>query len=216
MKKIIFQGDSITDASRSRDKDFNRGYGFATMVTGILGSRFPGEYTFLNRGVGGNRIADIKERNARDVIAEKPDYVGFLAGVNDVWYYLDKPGGFNKAEYRNCLEDAISEMKIALPTLKIIMLEPFVLPGSNTGEAGSDKYRRFRAYTEQCAEISKNTAEKFGCVYVKLQKMLDNAANTGGCAYWLMDGIHPTSPAHYLIALKWAEAFETNFLKDME
>ena len=102
------------------------------MVTGILGSRFPGEYTFLNRGVGGNRIADIKERNARDVIAEKPDYVGFLAGVNDVWYYLD------------------------------------------------------------------------------------NAANTGGSAYWLMDGIHPTSPAHYLIALKWAEAFETNFLKDRE
>ncbi len=41
MKKIIFQGDSITDASRSRDKDFNRGYGFATMVTVFWAAAFP-------------------------------------------------------------------------------------------------------------------------------------------------------------------------------
>ena len=213
MKKVIFQGDSITDAGRSKDKDFHLGYGFATMATGILGSRFPGKYTFLNRGIGGNRIADIANRNKRDVIAEKPDYVGLLAGVNDVWYYLDKPGGFDEAAYSETLEDTIGGMLDALPGLKIIMLEPFVVPGSNTGEENSDKYRNFRLGAEQCAAITEKTAKKFGCVYVRLQKMLDNALKNGGSSYWFLDGIHPTSPAHYLIALKWAEAFETNFMQ---
>ena len=44
MKKILFQGDSITDAIRVRDNDNFRGSGYPTLVSGKLGFEFPNEY----------------------------------------------------------------------------------------------------------------------------------------------------------------------------
>ena len=56
MKKILFMGDSITDAQRDRDSDAYMGAGYATMVAGELGSKEPYAYEFMNRGISGNRI----------------------------------------------------------------------------------------------------------------------------------------------------------------
>ena len=49
MKTILFQGDSITDAGRSREDNSNLGLGYPTLVKGELGFENPGEYQFLNR-----------------------------------------------------------------------------------------------------------------------------------------------------------------------
>jgi lysophospholipase L1-like esterase len=43
------------------------------------------EWRVLNRGVNGERSDQIRARFARDVVAEKPDIVIVLAGVNDVY-----------------------------------------------------------------------------------------------------------------------------------
>ena len=54
---ILFQGDSITDAGRSRVIDCNLGNGYV----GEISRRFKLEglnHKILNRGVGGNRIID--------------------------------------------------------------------------------------------------------------------------------------------------------------
>ena len=53
---ILFQGDSITDATRSRDNDFDTGNGYPTLVKARLGYEEPGKFEFLNRGISGNRI----------------------------------------------------------------------------------------------------------------------------------------------------------------
>ena len=37
MKKILFMGDSITDAGRNYEYDNFRGYGYATLVSASLG-----------------------------------------------------------------------------------------------------------------------------------------------------------------------------------
>ena len=40
--KILFQGDSITDAGRSRDNDLNIGVGYPLLVKSSLGFELPG------------------------------------------------------------------------------------------------------------------------------------------------------------------------------
>ena len=61
MKRILFQGDSITSARRyPEDRNF-RGSGYATMVSGKLGYEYPGEYEFIN--MGRNRG---KQQNGKD------------------------------------------------------------------------------------------------------------------------------------------------------
>ena len=44
MKTILFQGDSITDANRSRENDVIMGYGYACLVSSRLGFEHPNEY----------------------------------------------------------------------------------------------------------------------------------------------------------------------------
>jgi len=52
MQTILFQGDSITDAGRSREDDMNFGCGYPFLVKGQLGYDNPGQYVFYNRGIG--------------------------------------------------------------------------------------------------------------------------------------------------------------------
>lgn len=47
MKTILFQGDSITDAKRSREDEEYGGSGYATMIKGTLGKEYPNQFRFL-------------------------------------------------------------------------------------------------------------------------------------------------------------------------
>ena len=62
MKRILFQGDSITDCGREREDNAHLGTGYALLVKSQLGFENPGEYEFYNRGISGNRIVDLYAR----------------------------------------------------------------------------------------------------------------------------------------------------------
>ena len=65
-----------------------------------LGYENPGEYTFINRGIGGDRSIDILARIKKDAINLKPDYMSIFVGV--VLKYLILPDKY--AELRAMVE----------------------------------------------------------------------------------------------------------------
>ncbi|APZ49469.1 hypothetical protein BW721_07140 [Jeotgalibaca sp. PTS2502] len=66
---ILFIGDSITDVGRNREDGYNLGSGYTLMVAGALSARYPElQLQFLNRGIGGNKIGDLKERWETDCL----------------------------------------------------------------------------------------------------------------------------------------------------
>ena len=149
-KVILFQGDSITDAGRTYDNEESLGIGYANMVQGQLGMECPGEYTFYNRGINGNRVTDVYARMKRDILNLKPDYMSILIGINDVWHELGgRCDGVDAQKYEKIYDMLISEVKEALPNIKIMILEPFVLEGeatkatSESRTAGRSSARRF-------------------------------------------------------------------------
>ena len=98
--KILFQGDSITDAGRSRDNDQYIGTGYPLLVKSELGYKFPGKYEFINRGISGNRIVDLYARIKADIINIKPDVMSILIGVNDVWHEFGvNPNGVSSEKF---------------------------------------------------------------------------------------------------------------------
>ena len=99
MKTILFQGDSITDAGRNRENDANLGVGYPTLIKGELGFEEPGEFCFLNRGIGGNRIVDLYARIKMDIINLKPDVMSILIGVNDVWHDFSMHNGVDAEKF---------------------------------------------------------------------------------------------------------------------
>ena len=204
MKTFVFQGDSITDAGRSRDNDDYRGNGYPTLVAGRLGFAHPGEIRFLNRGVSGDRIVDINSRIRRDLINLEPDYLSILIGINDVWHELGGRNGVSNEKFYRTYCEILEEVTRMCPGVRIFILEPFVLKASAT-EGAWDIFRRETALR---AASAKKAAEAFGCVFVPLQEKFDAACEKAEPSYWLLDGVHPSAMGHELIARELTEAFE--------
>ncbi len=201
--RILFQGDSITDAGRSREKEFFKGNGYASLVTAELTYNHPGEYEFINRGISGNRISDLVARMKCDMINLKPDVMSILIGVNDVWHEVNTGNGVRTELYEELYNILVKELKLALPDLRLIIMEPFVL----NGEATEEHWEEFDRETRLRAQKAREVAEKYGLPFVELQKHLDEAAKLVSNGYWLCDGVHPSVAGHALLKEQWLKTF---------
>ena len=203
MKTILFQGDSITDAGRNFSDPASLGYGYPAMTAGKLGVDYPGSFRFVNRGIGGNRIVDLYARIRRDIINLKPDYLSILIGVNDVWHEFGWQDGVPTEKFRLIYDMLLTELEEALPELKIIIMEPFVLPGTGV----DNYYDAFCRDVQQKAVVCRELADKHGLKFVPLQEKLDALAESCSSAQVLEDGVHPTAVGHELISRELYRAY---------
>lgn len=225
MKKIIlFQGDSITDCGRTRDLPSNiieklyvktqyalrgateLGPGYPSMVAKELGEE---GYTFVNRGVGGDRILDVYARIVKDIIKIKPDVMSLLVGVNDVWHGFDWNNGTGLKRFEKMFNILFDELVEELPETKFIILGAFALEGSATANRPDqpERYRFFREGVAQVAAIERAVAEKHGIKFVDLGKILDEEAEKHTAKALTGDGVHPTKMGHEIIKREWLKAF---------
>ena len=209
MKTILFMGDSITDCQRNRESDSYLGGGYATMAAGELGVQKPYTYKFLNRGISGNRIVDLHARIKKDMICLKPDYISILIGINDVWHEYTEQNGVSAEKFEILYDLMIRELQQELPGVKIMILEPFVLPGSKTrtDKENPGRWEYFSTQTPLRAATAKRIAEKYGLVFVPLQERFSKVNENAPDGYWLRDGVHPTPAGHGLIRQAWLEGF---------
>ena len=205
MKTIVFQGDSITDATYPRQYPTELGNDYVTMTAGRITYAHPGKYQCLNRGVSGNRSVDMYARIKKDVLNLKPDILTVLIGVNDVWHECSSGNGVDAGKFEMILRLFLREVLDALPDCRIFILEPFVLPGHATQEHLDTFLREVPLRALAC----KRVAESFSLPFVPLQEKLEALAAQTEPAYVLHDGVHPTSAGHYLISQALYEALES-------
>jgi len=201
--RILFQGDSITDAGRARDNDVNLGIGYPLLVKAQLGFEEAGKYDIINRGIGGSRVVDLYARIKQDIINLRPDVLSILIGVNDVWHEVECRNGIDAEKFYRIYSMLIEEIKEALPHIRIILMEPFVLPGTATKE----NWEYFAGEVKKRALVTRRIAKEHGLELVLLQEKLDNAAKIAEADYWLRDGVHPTTAGHELLKRAWLETF---------
>ena len=204
--RILFQGDSITDADRSRQDSSRLGVGYPRLVEAALGFSEPGKYEFLNRGISGNRIVDLYARIKADIINLKPDVMSILIGVNDVWHELgEDPNGVDADKFFKVYSMLIEEVQASLPSIKIMILEPFVLKGPST----VDNWEFFSTEVSKRAEMAKRIADKFDLTFIPLQDGFDKLCENAESTYWIGDGVHPTAKGHEFIKNEWIKAFKS-------
>ena len=197
--RVLFQGDSVTDADHSREDDIDLGRGYAMMTAAWFSALLPmKKVLFFNRGIGGNRIRDLESRWQKDCIDLAPAWVSILIGVNDTWRRFDSneittPAAF-EASYRNILEQTVK-----LTNARLILCEPFLLSVLE-GQAA------WRYDLEPKIAITRRLAREFGAICLPLDDVFAQAATLRPAAFWLRDGVHPTSAGHALIAQTWLKA----------
>lgn len=203
--RILFQGDSITDADRSREDSTRLGRGYPLLVEAALGLEEPDKHEFINRGISGNRIVDLYARIKCDIINLKPDVMSILIGVNDVWHDIgESPNGVSADKFFKIYSMLIEEIKEALPSIKIMILEPFVLEACSTTE----HWEFFKTEVSKRAEASRKIAERYSLPFIPLQAGFDELAKKAPNSYWLGDGVHPTAKGHEFIKSQWLKAFK--------
>lgn len=210
MKRILFQGDSITDWGRNREQFFHTGSGYANLVSAELGADYPTEYEFVNRGIGGDRSIDIYARIKKDFINLKPDYASIYMGVNDVWAEIDHENGIDTEKFERIYEMLIDEVLSACPGIKLMIIAPFVLEGINTcnTEKMPDRLERFQKGVAEKAAACKRVAEKYNLPLIELQPAFDEACTKAPADHWVGDGVHPMPCGHEIIKRLWIETFQ--------
>lgn len=206
MMKVIFYGDSITDAGRNYEVDFQPegyGYGYVKYAVESLLAENPEKYVLYNRGISGNRIVDLYARIKKDVWNLQPDVLSILIGVNDVWHELDGENGVDLVRFEKIYRILLDDTLERFPNLKILLCEPFILKGSATVE----KWEEFLQVKEY-AKVVKKLANEYGFDFLPLQETLDKAAALNGSEYYAADGVHPTADGAKLIAAEWLKAFK--------
>lgn len=204
--KILFFGDSITDAHRDREKPhhlYGLGTGFVNGVASRLAGEAPDKYEIINRGISGNRVVDLYARIKVDAWNESPDLISILIGVNDVWHEIFGNNGVELDRFERVYRMMIEDTRRALPDVKLILCEPFVLDGAATHEA-LDAFREVYQY----AAVVKQLAAEYGIPFVALQAPLSEAAERYGAERILADGVHPALAGAAIIAEEWLKTFQ--------
>lgn len=210
LKRILFQGDSITDCGRNRSDFYGVGSGYPALVKASLGMDCPNAYEFINRGVSGNRIVDLYARIKADFINLKPDYASIYIGVNDTWHEIGSQNGVDTPKFEKIYTMLIDEVQAACPGIKLMIIAPYVLEGPATcnTEEVPDRLERFQKDVAEKAAVAKKIAEKYALPLIELQPAFDDACRKAPAVYWTADGVHPTFCGHEIIKRLWIETFQ--------
>ena len=197
---VLFQGDSITDAGRSRVNDGELGHGYVALAAAWFSALYPEKRVrFLNRGINGNRVKDLRARWQSDYLDLKPDWVSILIGVNDTWRHYGSNDLTTTAAYKRDYRAILNVVRDEL-NARIIVMEPFLLPTPPDREA-------WRVDLDPKIAVARKLSREFDAVFVPLDGPFV-AATQREMPFWLSDGVHPTPAGHALIAQAWLQAIK--------
>jgi len=203
---ILFQGDSITDGKRSRNKDWNHvmGHGYVYLIASRLWFDYENkDLMFYNRGISGNKIQDLNARWQQDTLDLNPDVLSILIGVNDVPKIIENEYSIKKWE--ETYIQVLDKTTKALPNTHIILCEPFILPSNDMARIDWTKERTesYQSVILEMQKIVKHLAEAYDAILIELQQPFLDACKKAPANYWIWDGIHPMPAGHELIARRW-------------
>ena len=201
-QRILFDGDSITDAGRDRDDLESFGYGYVALVIEHLRRQYANlELQFINRGVGGDTTRNMLERFDRDILAHKPDWVSIAIGVNDVWRFFDPAP--NEAVLTDEFETNYRKLLEPLQDKAgLILVSPFLIE--------PDRGDPFRVQIDHYGAAVKSLAPEFGALFVPFQEAFD--ASSLEPSAFSGDRVHPNETGSELMSQTFLRAIDAQDL----
>ena len=198
MKKIVFLGDSITDAYHNFGiDDKGLGDGYVGCIDRKL-NKIEEKVKILNKGHDGFTIQGLKRCLFQDCILQKPDVVSILIGCNDVGVMMNTGRTLEQQGFRENYEKVIREIRWQTDA-EIICMAPFIFPYPA-------KYANWIPAIRETEEIVRDIAGIYKLSFLALHDELQEAAEKYGYNAVTVDGIHLTRMGAEIVAELWMKA----------
>ncbi len=203
-QKILFIGDSITDALRREKAYAPLGCGYVHFAGCFLQARLPElDLQIENRGISGDTTRELLARWKEDCLDLRPDVVSILVGINDLWrgykpVLEPQKTSVVPEEYENNLRQMLSEVQRL--GSRLILMEPFYFCSDPADPMLAD----LRAYLD----VVHTLAAEFSAVLVPLQQEYEKLKHRVPEEKWADDRVHPYPWAHAWIADQWLSAVD--------
>ena len=203
--KLLFIGDSVSDYNRARPVGEGMANGWGTSYVADVGALLCCMYPELDlrivsMGINGNEIGDLENRWDTDVMAQKPDYVTVLVGINDVCRQLEYPQSSGhhasvdeyEAAYRRLIEKTLPQVK------GMILMTPYFMEPSRSDA--------IRAKMDQYGAIVRKLAAEYHLIFVDLQAGWDRLFKYMHPCNIAWDRLHPNPTGCMYIAKQFLQA----------
>ena len=202
--RFLFVGDSVTEGGRTTDPG-GIGDSYVRITRDLLRARHPPTAPIvINRGAANLRLSELAARWSQDVIAERPDLISILIGVNDATSGPQtSTAGASIAQFATIYRHILTRTAEHLPRCTLVLCEPAALWSATSVHADEN----LRPYMHTLTEIAREF--KAYCI-VPLHSAFVYARRARPDIAWVRDDGQPTSSGHALIAHTWME--ETGIL----
>ena len=199
--KLLFTGDSITDANREEPAYRPYGNGYVHFAANYLIAKYPElEIQVVNTGVSGNTTTQLMKRWKNDCIDHKADIITILIGINDLWRRYKTYDKASTAVYPMQYETNYRTMLDAIQASgksEVIIIEPFMFCNDKTNEM----FHELAAYQQICLKVSSEYRVKLLSIQKDINLLLEHVDSHD----WSQDMVHPCTWAHAWISQRWLE-----------
>lgn len=188
--KIVFIGDSITDANHNYSDDA-LGEGYVKIIADELRKSYP-EIEILNKGHDGFTVFGLWKFLDHDCISKKPDVVSVLIGCNDVSIKMSTGKSLGDQGFQEYYEKILKKLRKETDA-DIICMGPFIFPHPL-------EFANWIPEIKRAEEMARKAAEKYDAVFVPLHDVLNERKDYEKLT---TDGTHLTMDGARIVAEKW-------------
>ena len=195
---FLFIGDSITDCGR-RGAEAPLGAGYVRSVTELVTGRYPArQIRWINKGIGGHKVSDLRERWRDDVLYHKPDRLSIKIGINDLHTHLRaSPEGVSPERFAELYDEILGITRDELGQLPIVLLTPFYI----STERGSDTMRgRVQELLPSYIDTVVSMSQKYDTRLVQLHDVFQRHLQYRDADTFCPEPVHPNHTGHTIIA----------------
>ena len=196
-QQALFIGDSITDCGR-RGAEAPLGNGYVRMFTELVTARWPERrITYINKGIGGHKITDLRDRWRDDVLYHRPGILSLKIDINDLHSHLrGAEGGVSPELFARTYAEVMEWTRRELDC-KIALLTPFYVSTDRSGQT-------FRSQVLDLLQRYLDTVEKMsaqhGTRLVRLHERFQQQLKYRDADTFCPEPVHPNHAGHVVIA----------------